>query len=258
MSLQTVHLPGPAPRQDSSPFDSLFGTPAFLQAHGLSFSKDCTAIPNPVFHSDASRVTGADNSDVGNGGDREGDPASSRGTPLLCLDAFWNAPDVSSNAKPTPTTVSSKHSYVASATYRDVYETWSSVWLPTAEHHKMLIPTTPMKRHEQFAEIGTHSFLVCAQFVRRNDNSISIPVLMVLGCPTLSTCDVQGSPWADGVLLPPSLDNRDPINDYWDPNFGTLSGKTRLHKDWKSLKAWGVEEYTKVGVFGGFQRMVPC
>ena len=83
MSLQTVHLPGPAPRQDSSPFDSLFGTPAFLQAHGLSFSKDCTAIPNPVFHSDASRVTGADNSDAGNGGDREGDPASSRGTSTL-------------------------------------------------------------------------------------------------------------------------------------------------------------------------------
>ena len=59
--------------------------------------------------------------------------------------------------------------------------------------------------------------------MRKNDNTPSIPVLMVLGCPTSSNVDVRGSPWADGVTLPHALDNRDPITDYWDPIFGTLS-----------------------------------
>jgi hypothetical protein len=59
---------------------------------------------------------------------------------------------VSFQAKTAPTTVSSNHSYVAPATYRDVHETWSAVWLPTAEH-KMSIPTTPIKRDEKIGGV---------------------------------------------------------------------------------------------------------
>ena len=199
MSLQTVHPPGPA-RQASPSLDSLLGTPAFLEAHELSFSNYCTAIPYSVFRSAAGAHT-TDESVAGNGEARDGAQEFSHGTPMLRLDAFWNAPDVSSQAKTAPTTTSKLHSYVASAPYRDVYELWSSVWLPTAEQG-MSIPTTPLKRYEQLAKLGTHSFLVCARFLRQNDNTPSIPVLMVLGCPTLSTVDVRGSPWADGVTLP--------------------------------------------------------
>ena len=87
-----------------------------------------------------------DESVAGNGEARDGAQEFSHGTPMLRLDAFWNAPDVSSQAKTAPTTTSKLHSYVASATYRDVYELWSSVWLPTAEQG-MSIPTTPLKRY---------------------------------------------------------------------------------------------------------------
>ena len=102
-------------------------------------------------------------------------------------------------------------------------------------------PTTPLTRYAQFEKLGTHSFLVCARVWTKGNSGPSIPVLMVLGCPTLSTVDIPGSPWADSAPIPPGLNDFEET-DCWNPIVGTLCSDSRIRKTYKDFGQLGVTE----------------